>query len=119
MEAKEYNEQVQVQARRSHGKVERLGRYLDKTNNGAGDLDGEGRGQEVQGHDTVVGKNKAGGAGRQGMYKDKGTRCHDQDQDSGNTDSEGEDGKKRAASDTIGESDIDGQDRGRGAAGYV
>ena len=72
VEAKEYNERVQVQARRSHGKVERLSRYLDKANNGAGDLDGEGRGREVQGHDTVVGKNKAGGAGRQGRNEAEG-----------------------------------------------
>ena len=61
-----------MQARRSRGEVERPSRYLEKTNNGAGNLNREGRGREVQGHDTVLVKNKAGGAGRQGMYKDKG-----------------------------------------------
>ena len=89
VEAKEYDKQVHVQARRSHGEVERPSRYPEKTNNGAGNLNREGRGREVQGHDTIVVKNKAGGAGRQGMYKDKGAGRHDQDQDSGNTHYEG------------------------------
>ena len=88
--------------------MERPSRYLEKTNTGAGNLNREGRGREVQGHDTVLVKNKAGGAGRQGMYKDKGAGRHDQDQDSGNTHSEGEDSRRRAASDTTREGDIDG-----------
>ena len=37
-----------------------------------GDLDGEGRGREVQGHDIVMGMNKAEGAGRQGTYEAEG-----------------------------------------------
>ena len=55
------------QRKRSCGEVlgrSRSSRYLDETD-GAGDLDGEGRGREVQGHDIVVGMNKAEGAGHQ------------------------------------------------------
>ena len=36
------------------------------------DIDGEGRGREVQGHEIVIGMNKAKGTGRQGMYKAEG-----------------------------------------------
>ena len=38
----------------------------------AGNLDGEGRGREVQSHDNVVGMNKAEGAGRHGTYEAEG-----------------------------------------------
>ena len=98
--------------RRSYGEVERPSRHLDKTDIAEGDLEGEGRGQEVQGQDITVGKNEAEGAGRhgtneaegaghQGRYEAEGTgrqgRDLDvegrgrevQDQDSGDTDSEG------------------------------
>ena len=112
MEAKYCDKRVHVQARRSHGEVERPSRYLEKTNSGAGNLNREGRGREVQGRDTVVVKNKAGGAGRQGIYKDKGAGRHDQDQDSGNAHSEGEDSRRRAVSDTTREGDIDSEGRG-------
>ena len=55
---------VQVQDRRSYGEVERPSRYLDETDIGAGILDGEGRGHEVQGHDIVMDNSKGEGAGR-------------------------------------------------------
>ena len=42
---------------------------------GAGHLDGEDRGREVQGHDNVVGMNKAEGAGRHGTYEAEGAGC--------------------------------------------
>ena len=79
----------QVQARRSYGEVERPSRYLDETDIGAGDLDGKGRGHEVQGHDIVVGMNEAKGAGCEvqghdtvmGMYEAEGTGRHVQGHD--------------------------------------
>ena len=51
---------------------ERPSRHLDKTNIVEGDLEGEGRGQEVQGQDNTVSKNEAEGAGRHGTNKAEG-----------------------------------------------
>ena len=55
---------MQVQDRRSYGEVERPSIYLDKTDIGAGILEGEGRGRVVRGHDFVVANSKGKGAGR-------------------------------------------------------
>ena len=69
--------------RRRYGEEERPSRHLDKTNIVEGDLEGEGRGREVQGQDNTVGKNEAEGAGRHGTNEAEGVGRQDWYEDKG------------------------------------
>ena len=60
-------------ARRIYGELERPSRYLDETDIRAGNLDDEGRWQEVPDQDIDVGMHKAGGTGRGDTHEGKGT----------------------------------------------
>ena len=69
--------------RRRYGEEERPSRHLDKTNIVEGDLEGEGRGREVQGQDNTVSKNEAEGAGRHGTNEAEGAGRQDRYEDQG------------------------------------